>query len=148
MKKITRQQKMLKVLDFLKLNRLMAIGTSDGRRLWGATVFFAYDRNLNLIFYSKKDTVHCRNIEKNKNVSVVINHAWKGPGGYIRGLQISGKAGRVSQEDSKRFYRLYKARFKWADEFAGDHFLYAVKPDQVWYIDEKLFGHFYRIRII
>ena len=125
----------------------MALGTSYSDRPWAATVFFAYDENFNLLFYSREDTKHCRNITKNQYVSVVINHDWKDGRGHIRGLQMTGRAYKVLGQKYKRYYALYKSRFSWADDFAADHVLYLIKPSTVWYIDEKFFGHFYRVRI-
>ena len=58
-----------------------------------------------------------------------------------------GRASRVPRSNYPRYYRMYKSRFSWADDFAADHVLFVVKPIEIWYIDEKLFGHFYRVRI-
>jgi len=135
-------------LAFLAKNRLMTVGTTDIKRPWGATVFFAYERTFNLLFFSRPDTKHCRHIKKNPNVSAVINHEWRDRKGNIRGLQIAGRAFRVSQRDHAKQYRLFRSRFAWADEFAADHVLYGIRPREVWYIDEKLFGHFFRVRVL
>ena len=145
---ISKKHKIERVLLHLKRNRLMALGTVVGGTPWGATVFYAFDRALNLFFYSREDTKHCRNIKKNPRVSVIINHAWKDPDGSIKGLQITGRAQKVLKKDYDRYYRLYKARFRWADEFAADHMLYRITPGEIWYIDEKFFGHFFRVRVI
>ncbi len=146
--RISKKRKIAKVLEYLGRNRLMALGTSLRDKPWAATVFFAYDKKLRLLFFSRPDTRHCRNIAKNSHVSVVVNHAWKGKGGFIRGLQMTGRTSRVSGKEHERLYALYKARFKWADDFAQDHVLYIIEPKEVWYIDEKLFGNFFRVRVL
>ena len=135
-----------KFLEYLSRNRLMALGTARDNKPWGATVFFAYDKNCNLFFYSSENTKHCKNIVKNPYVSIVINQEWSNKG-LIRGAQILGKATKVSNKNLRHFYGIYKARFNWADKFAADHTLYIIKPVEIWYIDQKLFGHFYRVKI-
>lgn len=145
---VSKRKLKIKAVEYLEKNRLMALGTCLRDKPWTATVFFAYDKKLNLYFYSREDTLHCRHIKKNPHVAVTMNHAWKDRQGKIRGLQITGKASKVPYHNYRKFYTLYKSRFKWADAFTADHVLYAIKPSEVWYIDEKLFGHFYRVRVI
>lgn len=146
-KRISKQEKTARVLQRLRRNRLMALGTSSNGNPWGATVFYAYDRALNLFFYSREDARHCKDIEKNHRVSVVINHEWRNPDGTIKGLQMVGRAQKVSKREYRRNFSTYKARFRWADDFTADHVLYRITPREVWYIDQKLFGHFYRVRM-
>jgi len=145
--KLTRNQRIAKVLEYLSENRLMTLGTCLENKPWGATVFYAYDKKLNLLFYSRLDTKHCQHIAKNPNVSVVINHNWKYLDGKIRGLQIVGKVKKVSKKDYPILFDIFRKRFKWADKFIKDHILYLIKPSEIWYLDEKLFGHFYRVKI-
>lgn len=145
---MTQGHKAVKVIQYLGRNRLMTLGTSFNNKPWAATVFFAFDKKLHLLFYSRKDTRHCRHIGINPHVSIVINHDWKDKSGFIRGLQITGRATKVLPKDYSRYYYIYKSRFRWADDFVSDHLLYIIKPKEVWYIDQKLFGHFYRVRVI
>jgi len=148
MPKISQQQKIKKVVEYLGRNRLMTLGTAERNKPWLATLFYAYDKKLNLYFYSREDTRHCQYLKKNPSVSVAINHDWRNPDGTIKGLQIAGRARKIPQKNYQRCYALYKSRFRWADEFAEDHKLYVIKPLEIWYIDEKLFGHFYRVRML
>ena len=137
-----------RVLAYLTQNKLMTLGTSWKNKPWGATVFFAYDKKqLNILFYSREDTRHCQHIKRNPWVSVVINHARKEKVGFIKGLQIAGRAIKVPEKQFRHYYALYKSRFKWADEFSSDHALYIINPSEVWLIDQKFFGHFFRVRI-
>ena len=147
-KTVSKKVKIKKVLKYMKDNRLMSLGTSLKDKPWLATVFYASDEKMNILLYSREDTRHCVNIAKNPNVSVVINHTWKYSNGQLKAIQLAGKASRVSKVDYLDFYRIYKTRFKWADEFKSDHILYVIKPTEVWYLDEKLFGHFNRVRVI
>ena len=147
-KRISKKKKIAKVLAYLGSNRLMTLGTAGNNKPWAATVFFAYDKKLHIFFYSRKDTRHCQHITHNSNVSVVINHNWKEKGGFIKGLQMTGRAARVSSKEYRRAHALYKSRFGWADDFASDHRLYIIKPKEVWYIDQKFFGHFSRVKVL
>lgn len=135
-----------KVLKYLKGNRLMTIGTSLKDRPWNATVFFAFDKDFNILFFSREDTRHCQNIKINKYVSVAINQDW-GKSGLIKGLQMIGIASKIPEKQRAKFYSLYCARFPWAAEFP-DHALYIIKPAEIHYIDQKFFGHFHRVRIL
>ena len=144
---VSQKRKVAAVLNYLAKNRLMTLGTSFKNKPWVATTFFAFDNKFNIIFYSRDDTKHSREIRKNANVSVVINHTWKQAGGGINGLQMTGRASKVSKKDYVHHCSLYKKRFSWADDFVSDHRLYIIKPKEIWLIDEKLFGHFHRVRV-
>lgn len=135
-----------KVLKYLKGNRLMALGTSFENRPWSATVFFAFDNNFNILFFSREDTRHCRNIKNNKFVSVAVNQDWGKPG-LVKGLQIIGIASKISVKQKEKFFPIYNARFPWAAEFP-DHSLYAIKPAEIHYIDQEFFGHFHRVKVL
>lgn len=135
-----------KIVTYLKGNRLMTLGTCFEDRPWNATVFFAFDENFNILFFSREDARHCENIKKNKFVSVAINQDW-GKLGLVKGLQITGIASRVANKQIDKFYSLYRVRFPWVGEFP-DHSLYVIKPIEIHYIDQEFFGHFHRVRIL
>ncbi len=124
----------------------MALGTSFKDRPWSATVFFAFDNDLNILFFSREDTRHCQNIKKNKYVSAAINQDWGKPG-LVKGLQMTGIASKVSVKQQKKYFLIYSERFPWAEKFP-DHSLYVIRPTEVHYIDQEFFGHFYRVKIL
>ncbi len=134
------------ILNFLKRNRLMSLATSSKNMPWAATVFFAYDTIGTIFFYSRKDTRHCRNIAKNPNVAITFNQ-YTGKPNSIKGLQIIGRASEVASCECARCYAIFTTRYPWAKKFSGDHTLYAIHPKEMYYIDQKLFKHFYRVRI-
>ncbi len=147
-KVVSQKQKLKAVFEYLKKNRLISLATIAGNKAWSATVFFAYDKKINILFYSRPDTRHCLQIKKNKNVSLVINHTWNQKGGGINGLQIVGEARAISQKEYSKYYKIYKKRMNWADDFKSDHRLYIIRPKEIWLIDEKLTGHFHRVKVI
>ena len=134
------------VIEYLSKTQLCALATTWKDQSWSATVFFACDNKFNLLFFSKAETRHCVNIAKNWSVSVAINQGWVS-GQPIQGLQLLGQTEKVLPKDLKKYYKIYKTRYSWADEFP-DHTLYIIKPTEIHYIDQKLFGHFYRVRVM
>ena len=134
------------VLQYLKKTNLCALATCWKNQSWSATVFFAYDNTFNLFFFSREDTRHCVCIAHNPIVSVAMHQGWV-KGKMIQGLQFVGQAKKVAAKDLKKYDAIYKKRYPWAAEFP-DHVLYMIKPREVHYIDQKRFGHFYRVRII
>jgi uncharacterized protein YhbP (UPF0306 family) len=135
------------ILKFLSKNRLMSLATVAGNKPWAATAFFAYDKNCNILFYSREDTKHCRDIAKNQNVAVTFNQ-WNGTPNSIKGLQIVGRASKIpiSSSSFSSLYSIYRTRYPWAEKFKSDHTLYVIRPKEIYYIDQALFGHFFRVR--
>lgn len=125
----------------------MALCTAYGNKPWGATVFYAFNKKIELHFFSRPDTRHSLDIAENSNVAVVINHDWHDKNGRIRGVQISGRAAKVTKKGYASSFSLFKKRFSWAEKFAHDHILYKITPKEIWLIDEAFFGDFFRRRI-
>lgn len=134
------------LLAYLKKNRLLSLGTTAGKKPWSATVFFAYDKKYNFLFYSRSNTRHAKNINKNPWVSGTINQDWGEPG-FVRGVQFVGKVKKVPEKELKKWYAILKKRHPWAERYK-DHSLYRITPEELYYIDHKKFGHFFRVRII
>src|SRR3989338_3060284 len=127
------------ILTFLSKNRLMSLATSANNIPWATTVFFAYDNNCNILFYSREDTKHCRDIAKNPSVAITFNQ-FTGKPNSIKGLQITGRAAKVPKKELPRRYKIYRARYGWAENFKSDHVLYIITPREIHYIDQELFG--------
>jgi uncharacterized protein YhbP (UPF0306 family) len=83
------------VIDFLKTQKLMIVATS-GDFPWIANVYFTFDDNLNLYFFSDPNTLHCRQIAQNGAVAVSIVDSHQDVSQLKRGLQISGIAEQIS----------------------------------------------------
>src|SRR3972149_155791 len=113
------------ILDYLENNRLMALATSKDDIPWAATVFFAYDPDLNFYFISVPDSRKTRNLGTNPRVSGAINEFQKTPG-KILGLQLEGVAEMLDKNSNKKELELFKNRFNWADEYLHDHELYKI----------------------
>jgi len=139
-----------KVLEYLGKNKLMTVATCGRHGIWSATVFYAFNEECSLVFFSKEDTRHAENIADDSSVAVTINQHWGRPG-YPQGVQIQGSASRLSDvEKDKLVWRLkslYNHRYLWARLYP-DHRYFHIVPTQVWYIDKAYFGHHNRVQIM
>jgi len=96
------------VLDFLATKKLMILATSNGHP-WIASVFYSFDKDLNLYFISSPSTIHGKHIEKNKEVAAAIVDSHQKPSDVKRGLQIYGIVKKVSGINKVRHaLRLWK----------------------------------------
>ena len=127
------------ILDYLEKNRLMTLATSENDVPWAATVFFAYDDDLNIYFISVPNTRKITNLNRNPNVAIAINQ-FQPKGEVVQGLQIEGKAEALDKEKNKKELDLYRKRYDWADKYLHDHELYKIKPEKVYYLDDEKFG--------
>lgn len=83
------------VLDFLATKKLMVLATY-GEHPWIASVFYSFDKDLNLYFITTPSTIHGRQMEKNKKVAAAIVDSHQKPSDLKRGLQIYGVVESVS----------------------------------------------------
>ena len=79
-----------KILRYLQKQPLMSLATKGGKTLWSATVYFVADDNLDFYFMSSPDTIHSRNILKNRNVALTVADSSQWPEGEKFGVQASG----------------------------------------------------------
>lgn len=81
----------------------------DGRP-WSATLFFASDASFNLYFVSDARTRHARDMTSNPQVALAIDadvDRWDD----VRGLQIEGRAEKVSGAERDKALALYLGKF-------------------------------------
>jgi uncharacterized protein YhbP (UPF0306 family) len=83
------------VLDFLATKKLMVLATY-GNEPWIASVFYSYDKDLNIYFISSPSTIHGKQMEKNSKVSAAIVDTNQKPSDVKRGMQIYGIVEKVS----------------------------------------------------
>ncbi|OGG06322.1 hypothetical protein A2872_01170 [Candidatus Gottesmanbacteria bacterium RIFCSPHIGHO2_01_FULL_42_12] len=96
------------VLKFLKTNKLMAVATF-GKFPWIASVYYTYDRDLNLYFLSDPTTVHAQQIINNPKVAVSICNSLQDINKPKRRLQLWGIAEQISGLDKvKLALKLWK----------------------------------------
>lgn len=126
-----------KIIEFLKNHGagVLATATPDGVPS-AATVYFVTDDELNFYFVTKEKTTKHKNLQVNSHVSIAISDAKS-----QTTLQIDGKATAI--EDIKQFMELFNRILDLNDRtsdstrppvsklYAGDYFMYLVKPSKV-----------------
>jgi len=142
--KLTREQ----ILEFLGKHKLMAVATC-GDFPWVASVYYTFDKNLNLYFLSAPSTLHCQQIEKNNRVAVSIADSRQEVSKLKCGLQIFGTAHRISETAKiKHALALWKSSLRVSDpELTYENMvqkiikgrMYLVKPLRIKLFDQKLF---------
>jgi uncharacterized protein YhbP (UPF0306 family) len=120
-----------KVINILKNEKLIYLGTTNGKYPDNSAVCFAYDENLNLYFGSYSDTLKCRNISQNPYVAVSVGT-----------LQIHGiaKIIQYGSEEYKLKRAIYDKRFpQYVSIFERiDNELYEIVPLVIWHYNTSL----------
>lgn len=83
------------VLEFIKDKKLMVLATY-GKHPWIASVYYSFDKDLNLFFITTPSTLHGKQLEKNKEVAVAIVDTHQKPNDIKKGLQMYGVVEKVS----------------------------------------------------
>jgi uncharacterized protein YhbP (UPF0306 family) len=132
--------------EYLQKAVMLQVATSVGDRPWACTVYFASDDSLNLYWISKADRRHSQEILKNPHVAgtVVLPHT---PGDDVRGIQLSGTAGALSDPSQAAVgLQHYAKRFGMGqdrvDAIRGGtdgHVCYRIKPNLFVLFDEVHF---------
>ncbi len=131
------------ILDFLSRHKLMAVATY-GEHPWIATVYYAFDKNLNIYFLSSPTTLHAKNILKNPKVAIAIAGSDQNINKPKRGLQLYGNAKQISGfEKVKYALRLWKINLGVVDPAltvkAATESMFKITPKRIKLFDQKLF---------
>lgn len=97
-----RQEVLNHIKEYLKSHFQMVVSTYANYP-WTATLYYSVDEEMNIYFLSNPETLHCKQIEKNPKVSVAIVDAPQKPSSLKKGLQIYGKAKRISGINKIKF---------------------------------------------
>ncbi len=90
----------------------MVLCSCKDNQPWAATVFFVFDKDLNLYFFSRETRRHSKEIADNPRVAGAIAKEHKeGLGEPSRGVQFEGECKLVEPNKLNEAYDLYKARF-------------------------------------
>jgi len=123
--------------DYLKEVKLMQLATSANNQPWVCSVWFGFDEDLNIYWFSSTTRRHSKEVMKNPKVSaaIVYPHTPKDP---PRGLQLEGTAELLTKkEDIAKARSVYEGRIfskKEVDGFINSktspHRFYKIKPTQ------------------
>lgn len=105
-----------------------------------APLYFAADEELACYFFSKNDSLHCRQLSHNPHAAVAIYieaFDWR----EIRGLQMRGIAKPVKEESRRqKGMALYQEKFPFVSQLTVlllQHQLYVFQPEWVRYINNR-----------
>jgi uncharacterized pyridoxamine 5'-phosphate oxidase family protein len=123
-----------KILALVKDNMLMVISTIDvgGDKTESAVVGFAETEDLEIVFCTSNTTRKYRNLQKNKNVSLVIG--WDGRFGTV---QYEGTAEELAGEDVKKYVDILITKNPQVAKFVDrdDQIFFLVKPKWIRMLD-------------
>lgn len=143
------------ILEFLNNHNTMSLATSRDNNPFAASLFYAND-GFTIYFLSNPRSVHSLNLSKNPNVAITINKdysEWR----VVNGLQIKGKACKVSQEELPTAIKIYSEKRPFVKFIFGDgNFspkiadaqFFKVIPETIMFINNEVaFGYKVEIRI-
>ena len=131
------------VLEFLPRHKLMAIATF-GEFPWIASVYFTFDKDLNLYFLSDPKTLHAQQIIKNSKVAVAIADSHQDINKPKRGLQLFGIAKQISGLAKIKFaLQLWKDGLRVVNPKltyqAVKESMFKITPKRIKLFDQELF---------
>jgi len=130
------------VRRLLSASTLCAIATvSPGNRPHVNTAYFAWSRDLELVWLSEPGALHSRNLRKKASASIAVydsNQRWGNPD---RGLQLFGAAREVIGPAARDAEHTYATRFPGYDRAeVGGYRFYRFRPRRVKLFDEEALG--------
>ena len=81
----------------------MQVATYGDDQPWIASLYYSFDKDLNIYFLSSPSTLHCKHIKKNPQVAVAITDSNQGVSAKKKGLQMSGTAKQISDVAKVKF---------------------------------------------
>jgi uncharacterized protein YhbP (UPF0306 family) len=105
------------------------------------TAYFAWSRDLQLVWLSEPGAQHSRNIRADGNASVAVYDSEQRWGGPDRGIQLFGTARELERSADSDAERLYAARFP--DYRRGElsaYRFYVFRPRRLKVFDEREIG--------
>ncbi len=118
------------IIEILKTQKLMSIGTKGENFPDNSVVCFAYDVNCNLYFGSYSDTLKCKNISKCSYVAITTGTL------QIHGMASIMEYGTMNYSNARKIYDKRFPQYKEMFELK-DNELYIVKPLVVWNYNPK-----------
>lgn len=129
--------------DYLETASLMQVTTAKNNQPWACTVYYAYDKHLNLYWISKPSDRHSLEIKANNKVAgaIVLPHKL---GDDVRGLQFQGVASELTnlKEASIGLFLLAKRiglnakRIKSILDYKDGHMCYKITPTVIVLFDQ------------
>jgi uncharacterized protein YhbP (UPF0306 family) len=128
--------------SLLDASTLCAIATvGRGGSAYVNTAYFAWSRELDLVWLSEPGATHSRNLRVNDTVAIAIFDSRQRWGSPDRGIQLFGSARQADAADVGAAAALYAARFrKYRADDLGGYAFYVFRPRRVKLFDERELG--------
>jgi uncharacterized protein YhbP (UPF0306 family) len=136
----TRMAKLARRL--LDASTLCAIGTvSPGGRAYGNTAYFAYTRDLAIVWISEPRARHSLNLRSNRTASIAVFDSHQTWGGDDRGIQLFGWAEQMIGAAAGDAKRTYAKRFpEYVPDENSAYVPYTFRPRRMKLFDETTLG--------
>src|SRR2546428_3517522 len=100
------------VFRILRDSALCSMSTvAPGNRAHINSAYFCYSPDLNFYFLSDPDSLHCKNVERNPSMAMMVMNSSQTWGGTDRGIQLFGACHRVRGRAAKEAERRHGSRF-------------------------------------
>src|SRR3989441_11859529 len=143
------------VFRILRDSALCSMSTvAPGNRAHINTAYFCYSPDLNFYFLSDPDSLHCKNVERNPSMAMMVMNSSQTWGDSDRGIQLFGACHRVRGPAAKEAERRYGSPFPgyttglrgtdrvgWRGaDLLRSYAFYPVVPSPITILDEAEFG--------
>ena len=128
--------------ELLGASTLCAIATVSARgQAYVNTAYFAWTRELNLVWLSHSAATHSMNLQKRATTAIAIYDSSQTWGRPDRGIQLFGTARTAAGRTARAAERIYGGRFP---DYAGvdlsAYGFYLFRPRRLKLFDERAFG--------
>ena len=123
------------ITEYMKNARLMQLTTSSNNQPWACSVWFGFDENLNIYWFSSTNRRHSKEIAANNKVAgaIVIPQT---PEDIPRGVQFQGTAELLEKkEDVEKAMSVYVGKIfsketvlELMEDYEHPHKFYRVRP--------------------
>jgi uncharacterized protein YhbP (UPF0306 family) len=100
-------------------------------------MYFAWSGSFDIYWISDADSIHSRNLVRNRSAAITVFDSDQTWGKPDRGIQLFGTAGVVTGRAAGEAARAYAARFPHFDADASDLPYYRFRPRTVKLFDER-----------
>lgn len=141
---------------YLKDERICVVASCENNQPWAATVFYAYDNDVNIYFLSGLHRRHSKEILNNNRVAVAIAEHRYELGDKVKGIQVEGTCVPLSGVEAAEAFKCFKARFPQVDKLlhinlltdevssfptgTAVHRIWKLTPTRVKVFDEEKYG--------
>ena len=142
MRPVARHRIERSAFELLDAAALCAVSTVSPRAAAHvATVYFAWNREFEIVWLSAITSVHSRNIDARAGAAIAVYDSGQVWGDPDRGIQLFGSARRLAAAEAASAAALYAARFEgYAPTDLPAYRVYGFRAERLTVFDEPVFG--------